>query len=62
VDKKTAKIPACDMHKMSNPENNELLIEPIKENLNLLEVTNSPLAKKYKLDFGQSRSLIDWFP
>ena len=38
-----------------------LTIEPIKDNLGLLDVINSKLAKKYKLDFGPSRSLIDWF-
>lgn len=40
----------------------EFLAEPVKENLDLLEITNSKLAKKYKLEFGPSRSLIDWFP
>lgn len=37
-------------------------IEPIKEDLSLLEITDGKLAKQYKLDFGVSRSLIDWFP
>ena len=39
-----------------------LTVEPVKEDLSLLEITESDLAKKYKLDFGPSRSLIDWFP
>jgi len=39
-----------------------LTVEPIKESLNLIDLTNSDLAKKYKLEFGLSRSLIDWFP
>lgn len=39
-----------------------LTVEPIKEDLSLLKITDSDLAKKYNLDFGPSRSLIDWFP
>ena len=39
-----------------------LTVEPVKENLSLLEIINSDLAKKHKLEFGMSRSLIDWFP
>ena len=64
-DKKTVKLPEC-VHEglcYSNVyKNNELSIEPIKENLGLLNITNCDLAKKYKLEFGPSRSLIDWFP
>lgn len=39
-----------------------LTVEPVKESLDLLEITEGKLAKKYKLEFGPSRSLIDWFP
>ena len=39
-----------------------LTVEPVKEELDLPEITNGKLAKKYKLEFGPSRSLIDWFP
>jgi len=39
-----------------------LSAEPVKEDLSLLKITEGKLAKKYNLDFGQSRSLIDWFP
>lgn len=39
-----------------------LMVEPIKDKLGLLDIAQSDLAKKYKLDFGMSRSLIDWFP
>lgn len=39
-----------------------LSVEPVKEDLSLLKIANGDLAKKYNLDFGPSRSLIDWFP
>ena len=39
-----------------------LSAEPVKEDLSLLKITEGKLAKKYNLDFGPSRSLIDWFP
>jgi len=39
-----------------------LCTEPVKEDLSLLNITDGDLAKKYKLEFGQSRSLVDWFP
>lgn len=64
-DKKTVKVPECVHQNLCFSkvfENDELLIEPIKENLNLFEVASGKTAKKYKLDFGPSRSLIDWFP
>lgn len=64
-DDKTVKMPEC-VHEglcYSNAlDGDYLAVEPIKENLNLLSITQSKLAKKYKLDFGPSRSLIDWFP
>jgi Fe-S-cluster containining protein len=65
LSKKIVKLPECVHQNLCFSkvyENNELLIEPIKEDLNLLEITSSKLAQKYKLDFGPSRSLIDWFP
>ena len=40
----------------------EITIEPIKENLDLPYVIESKLAKSHKLEFGEIRSLIDWFP
>ena len=43
-------------------ENDELSTEPVKEDLSLLKITEGDLAKKYNLEFGESRSLIDWFP
>ena len=61
INKKTVKLPEC-VNEGKEFKDNQLSIEPIKENLSLLEVTNGILAKKYKLDFGLSRSLIDWFP
>ena len=65
IDKKTVKIPECVNEGLCYSkvsQNGILTIEPVKENLNLLELTESKLAKKYKLEFGPSRSLIDWFP
>lgn len=65
VDKNTVKIPEC-VHEglcySKVSENGMLTVEPVKENLSLLEIVNGKLAKKYKLEFGMSRSLIDWFP
>ncbi len=62
---KTVKLPEC-VHEglcYSNVyKDNYLSVEPIKESLNLLDITVSKLAKDYKLEFGPSRSLIDWFP
>ena len=62
---KVVKIPEC-VHEglcYANVFKDGIInIEPIKEDLGLIAVTNGKLAKKYKLDFGMSRSLIDWFP
>jgi len=58
------KIPECvhdNLNYSKVYENNELLAEPVKQDLSLFEVVNGSAAKKYKLDFGPSRSLIDWF-
>lgn len=58
-------VPECVNNSLcySNVYNNgELTTEPIKEDLSLLKITNGDLAKKYNLEFGESRSLIDWFP
>ena len=63
-DKDTVKLPECvndGLCYSKVTDNGVLTVEPIKENLSLLEITNSKLAKKYKLEFGLSRSLIDWF-
>lgn len=65
IDKKTVKVPECVNQGLCYSdvyENGEISIEPIKENLNLPDITVSKLAKSYKLEFGESRSLIDWFP
>jgi Fe-S-cluster containining protein len=65
INKKTVKTPECVNEGLCYSkvyENGVLTVEPVKENLNLFEITSSNLAKKYKLEFGQSRSLIDWFP
>ncbi len=62
---KVVKIPECVHDGLCYSKvfkNSEITVEPIKEDLSLLEITNGKLAKKYKLDFGMSRSLIDWFP
>ena len=62
---KEVSIPECVHNGLcysSVSENGYLTIEPIKENLGLLDITNGELAKKHKLEFGMSRSLIDWFP
>lgn len=59
------KVPECVNQNLCYKdvyENNELLTEPVKENLSLIKLTTGALASKYKLDFGPSRSLIDWFP
>lgn len=65
TDKNTVKLPECVNENLSYSKVSKdgiLTVEPVKENLNLLEITNGEMAKKYKLDFGMSRSLIDWFP
>lgn|SRR5574344_430832 len=67
TDKKnhTVKLPECVHNNLNYSkvfDGEEFKIEPIKENLDLPSVVNSKLAKNYKLEFGDSRSLIDWFP
>lgn len=61
---KVVKVPECVHQNLCYSKvfkNDELLTEPVKECLGLFDIVNSKLAKKYKLEFGQSRSLIDWF-
>ena len=66
TDSKTVKLPECVNNGLCDSkvttEEGILTVEPIKENLGLFDIANSKLAKKYKLEFGPSRSLIDWFP
>ena len=62
---KTVKLPECVNDGLCYSKvvkDGILTVEPVKENLGLLDITMSNLAKKYKLEFGPSRSLIDWFP
>lgn len=67
IDKKEkrVKIPECSNEGLNFSkvyDGNEINIAPIKENLDLPSVFKSPLAKSNKLEFGEIRSLIDWFP
>lgn len=67
VDKKnkTVKLPECSREGLCYSkvfDGKEFSIEPIKENLDLPSVASSKLAKNHKLEFGESRSLINWFP
>lgn len=62
---KTVKIPECTKEGLnfSNVyDGKEITIDPIQENLDLPYVIESKLAKSHKLEFGEIRSLIDWFP
>lgn len=64
TDGNTVKLPECVKEGLCYSkvyEDEHLMAEPVKENLGLISVINSELAKKYKLEFGQNRSLIDWF-
>ena len=67
IDKKNkqVKLPECSKEglnfcKVYNGK--EFSIEPIKENLDLPSVMKSKLAKNNKLEFGEIRSLVNWFP
>jgi len=67
VDKKNkqVKIPECVNEGLNFSkvyDGTEIQINPIKENLDLPSVTKSKIAKNHKLEFGESRSLVDWFP
>ena len=65
IDKKTVKVPECVHEGLCYNkvfDNGELVAEPVKEDLSLFKITESKLAKNYKLEFGPSRSLVDWFP
>lgn len=67
INKKTkqVKIPQCSNEGLNFNkvfDGNEISIEPIKENLDLPSVINSKLAKNHKLEFGEIRSLVNWFP
>ena len=62
---KQVKIPQCsneDLNFSKVFDGNEISIEPIKENLDLPPVIDSKLAKSHKLEFGEIRSLVNWFP
>ena len=62
---KEVSIPECVHDGLCYSEvskNGYLTVEPIKEKLGLLDIINGELAKKHGLEFGMSRSLIDWFP
>lgn len=64
IDDKTVKMPECSNEGLCYHnvlKDGILTVEPVKENLSLINVINSELAKKYKLEFGPSRSLVDWF-
>ena len=59
----TVRIPECSKEGLNFAkkfDGVEVEIDPIEENLELPSVINSKLAKKHKLDFGETRSLIDW--
>ena len=61
---KIVKVPECVHQNLCYSKvfkDNELLTEPVKECLGLFDIVDNKLAKKYKLEFGPSRSLIDWF-
>lgn len=65
IDKKIVKVPECANEGLCYSKvynDGELVTEPVKEDLSLLKITNSQLAKSHKLEFGESRSLVDWFP
>lgn len=67
VDKKNkqVKLPECSKEGLNFSKvynGKEIEIAPIKENLDLPAVINSKLAKNYKLEFGEIRSLVNWFP
>lgn len=65
IDKKTVKVPECANEGLCYSKvykDGELVTEPVKEDLSLLKIINSQLAKSHKLEFGESRSLVDWFP
>lgn len=61
------KLPECTNIKLNysdfyNQKTKEIVIEnPIKESLRIVDIFNSKLAKKYDLEAGEIRSLIDWF-
>ena len=67
IDKKTkqVKVPECCNEGLNFSQvfdGKEIKTEPIKENLDLPSVINSKLAKSHKLEFGEIRSLVNWFP
>ena len=60
------KLPECvkeglNYSKVYNKETGEVEVAPFNENLDLPNIVNSDLAKKYNLDFGDIQSLIYWF-
>ena len=62
---KTVKLPECVHQGLCYSkvmDGDMLTIEPIKESLSLTDIINSPEAKELQLEFGMSRSLVDWFP
>lgn len=62
---KQVKIPECCNEGLNFSDvfdGREITIEPIKENLDLPSVMESKLAKNHKLEFGEIRSLVNWFP
>lgn len=63
TDNNIVKIPECVRQNLCYSKvfkDDILYTEPVKENLNLLNIA-SENAAKYRLKFGVSRSLIDWF-
>ena len=63
-DNNIVKVPECVYKNLCYStvfRDNELFTEPIKENLSLLNIINGKDSAKFKLRFGVSRSLIDWF-
>ncbi|MCD8378176.1 MAG: hypothetical protein LUB59_05250 [Candidatus Gastranaerophilales bacterium] len=65
TDNGMVKVPECVNNNLCYSKvhkDNEFMAEPIKDNLSLLEITGGETAKRYKLEFGLSKSLIDWFP
>lgn len=62
---KQVKLPECSREGLNFSkvfDGKEVTVEPVKENLDLPSVTISPLARSHKLEFGEIRSLINWFP
>jgi len=63
--KSYVKVPECVKLGLNYSDcylDSEVEVLPIEENLDLPKVIESDLAKKYNFEFGELRSLINWFP